>query len=411
MRVVPSLFAVVGIAGLMSSTNAAAKPTVPPGFTITKLAAAPAGATNCDDLAYLGGNLFMGCQNATQSNGGGGNSTLVEVGLNGTVVHTWSIKDKIDGLAADPKSGRLIVTLDEDQHTHLATVTPSAPASQQVVNYAYSPNPDSPSTPAALQTGGGTDNVSVDANGNILITASHAKVRTGTAVFRVSLTPPVSSGGTGTATLSSTFADNATAQKGNGGAGSTTLKLTDVDSGAIVPSDSPRFAGSYVIDDQTALELVFAKNIFSGAGLTVMKTPYGLDDLRWVTQPSGTLYVVDLGAGTPGKSALYKVTGPFAKNTVLASNDSVSDQVGTVNLTTAAVTPFIRGLNVTKGLVYLDPSGTETALTPNGSPKTVASVNPKHNSGSSNTGLIIGIIAAVLVVLGAGGYALRRRAA
>jgi hypothetical protein len=74
-----------------------------------------------------------------------------------------------------------------------------------------------------------------------------------------------------------------------------------------------------VIDDQTALELVFAKNIYTGTGLTVVKTPYGLDDLRWVTSAGGTLYVVDLGKGTPGKSAVYKITGPFVKNTVLAA--------------------------------------------------------------------------------------------
>ena len=46
---------------------------------------------------------------------------------------------------------------------------------------------------------------------------------------------------------------------------------------------------------QTAIELVFASNIFNGTGLTVLKTTSGLDDLLWTSQPAGTLYVVDLG--------------------------------------------------------------------------------------------------------------------
>jgi hypothetical protein len=51
-------------------------PRVVRGFTITKVADAPKGATNCDDLARLDGHLFVGCQNLTQSSGG--NSTVVE---------------------------------------------------------------------------------------------------------------------------------------------------------------------------------------------------------------------------------------------------------------------------------------------------------------------------------------------
>ncbi|MDQ6805122.1 MAG: hypothetical protein M3065_09160, partial [Actinomycetota bacterium] len=54
-------------------------PTVAPGFKIQKIAAAPKSATNCDDLAYLDGHLFMTCQSLTQSvGGGGGNSTIAE---------------------------------------------------------------------------------------------------------------------------------------------------------------------------------------------------------------------------------------------------------------------------------------------------------------------------------------------
>lgn len=390
-------------------------PSVPAGFTITKIAApVPASASNCDDLAFLEGHLFMGCQNKTLSVGGGGNSTLIEYTPAGAVVNMWSITDKIDGMAADPLNHRLIVSLNEDTSTHLATITPSAASGQQVTPYTYSPDPRGASTPTALHTGGGTDQVSVDSAGHILITASHAGTKTGTAVFKVVLTPPSSPTGTGTATLSPTFLDNATAANGNTGSGTVNLALGDVDSGAIVPQSSPRFGGSYVITDQTALELVFANNIFNGTGLTVLKTPFGLDDLLWVTSNGGTLYVVDKGATSVlpavSASALYKVTGPFVKNTVLASNDGIGDQVVTVNLTNGKLTPFVQHLNTTKGLAYVDASGSPTQLTLNGSTENSASSSTnttKSSGGSSNTGLIVAIIV-VALALGGGYWFVRR---
>lgn len=386
-------------------------PSVPAGFTITRIAApAPASAANCDDLAFLEGHLFLACQDKTLSSGGGGSSTLIEYTPAGRVINTWSITDKIDGMAADPLHQRVIVTLNEDTNTHLATITPSAASGQQVTHYTYSPDPRAASTAPALRTGGGTDQVSVDSAGHILITGSHAGTKTGTAVFKVVLTPPSSPSGTGTAMLSPTFLDNATAANGNTASGTAKLALGDVDSAAIVPQDSPRFGGSYVVADQTALELVFANNIFNGTGLTVLKTPFGLDDLLWATSAGGTLYVVDKGATASlpavSSSALYKVTGPFVKNTVLASNDGVGDQVVTVNLNNGSLTPFVQHLNTTKGLVYVDASGSQTPLTLNGS---TSSPTKSSSGGSSNTGLIVAIIIVALVALGGGGWLASRR--
>jgi hypothetical protein len=398
-------------AGPASTALAAGKPTAPAGYTATKLANAPAGASNCDDLAFLAGYLFVGCQNKTLSNGGGGNSTLVEYSTAGAVVKTWSVKDKIDGLQADPLKHFLIATLNEDATTHLVTITPTAPAAQQLTYYTYSPDPRGASTPTALRTGGGTDHVIVDSAGHIFTNASHAGTTTGTAVFKVVLTPPKSPTGTGKATLSPTFLDNASAANGNTGKGTVKLALGDVDSAAIVPKDSPRFGGSYVITDQTALELVFAKNIFAGTGLTVLKTPFGLDDLLWTSSPHGTLYVVDKGptALLPKVSAssLWKVTGPFAKSTVLASNDGVGSELVTVNLTNGKLTSLVNGFQTTKGLVYLNANGTQTQLPLNGgsaipvaAPRTPTSTSgPTPTGGSLSPALIILIILGGLAIL------------
>lgn len=351
------------------------------------------------------------------SNAGGGDSTLLEYTPGGAMVNKWSIKDKIDGLNSDPRNHRVIASLNEDANTHLATIAPAA-AGKQVTYYTYSPDPRGASTPVALRTGGGTDQVSVDSSGHVLLTGSHAGTKTGTAVFKAVLTPPSSPAGTGTAALTPTFLDNATAANGNTGRGTVPLALGDVDSGAIVPQSSPRFGGSYVITDQTALELVFASNIFKGTGVTVLKTQFGLDDLTWATSASGTLYVVDKGptASLPAvsASALYKVTGPFVKNTVLAANDGVSDQVVKVNLTNGRLTPFVRHLQATKGLVYLDSSGAQAELSLNGASAAATTTGAattgtgsKAKSAGSGNALIV-IIVIIALLLAGGGFAAAR---
>jgi hypothetical protein len=410
------LLPVTVLAGLLASQAAlaapAVKPTVPAGYTITKLADAPKGTLNCDDLAFLDSHLFIGCQNNTTSSGGGGNSTLVEYGLDGKVINTWSIKDKIDGLGANPLTHLVIITLNEDARSHLETLNPSAPTGQQFTNYTYSPDIRGASTPPNLHTGGGTDTVTVDSAGDLFIVGSHASTPTGTAVFKVKLTPPSTPTGTGTAALSPTFLDNATATNGTG-SGTTKLSLGDADSATIVPQDSPRFGGSFVITDQTALQLVFASNIFNATGLTVLKTAFGLDDIRWTTSAGGTLYVVNNGGTTAGASAIYKATGPFAKNTVLASNDGLPDEVAIVNLNNGSLTPFIRHLTTAKGLIYLNSDGTQTALplagaTPVSSTSTKTTTMAPKSKSSSNAALIVIIIVVVLLALG-GGFAMMRR--
>src|SRR6202043_4056200 len=150
------------------------------------------------------------------------------------------------------------------------------------------------------------------------------------------------------------------------------LTLGDVDSGAIVPKSAPKYGGSYVITDQTALGLVFPNDIWNGSGPTAVKVPFGLDDLLWTTAPKGTLYIVDHGpvVNLPkvAVSTLYKVTGPFKPNMVLAANDGVGSQVVSVDLANAKLPPFVQGLQTSKGLVYVDPSGTVAPLTLNGNP-------------------------------------------
>jgi hypothetical protein len=377
------------------------------GFAISLIAVAPKGAGNCDNVASLDGHLFLACRNAALSTGGA-SSTIAEYTENGSLINAWSIPDEVAGIGADPLNHRLIVALNENANSHLATITPSAPVGQQVTNYKYSPGaPSSSATTGSLHTGGGTDSVNVDSTGNIYITASHATARTGTAVFRVELNSPPGPGGTGVAALNPTFLDNATAADGNPGGGTVTLSLGGVGAGAIVPYASPLYAGSFVVDDRGARMLVFASHISAGTGLAALKTPVALNAIRWSATANGSLYILDEGApGTPSVAAIYKVTGSFVPGIAFAST---AHQIVTVNLATGAITSFVRNLAHATGLVYLDPSGTDTplALAPLAA---TSAPNPDVPAaeGEENYTTMLLVLVFVLLLAG-GGYELSRR--
>ena len=116
-----------------------------------------------DDIVALGGHLYVGFQNNVGSQGepsGSGNldSTLVEFTPAGSVVKQWDVTGKIDGMGADPATGQVILTVNEDSKSSLYTVSGGT-----VTHYAYTPSP--------LPHMGGTDAIAVS-NGKILISAS-----------------------------------------------------------------------------------------------------------------------------------------------------------------------------------------------------------------------------------------------
>jgi hypothetical protein len=119
-----------------------------------------------DDISRWGNDLFVGFQNGVGPQGqastdGNLDSTVVELTLSGDVVAQWDVRGKTDGVTADPGLG-VLATMNEDAHSALYLIRPSAPASGAVTRYSYS---------ESLPHKGGTDALSVN-NGQILISAS-----------------------------------------------------------------------------------------------------------------------------------------------------------------------------------------------------------------------------------------------
>jgi hypothetical protein len=341
---------------------------VPPGYALSLIASAPPGSKLPDDLARLNGVLYTGYQNGVPSKGpaatGPANSTLLGYMSAGHVRHSWSLRGKIDGLAADSANDRLIVTVNEDANSSLYVIKPSARAGRQVAHYTYLPDPASAMTGGVL-TGGGTDAVAVLSDGTIIVTASAPGTLKATAAFRVTL-----SASSRTAKLKRTFADDAKAKSGLTGS-TVTLGLTDPDSNSFVPTSSPLYGGQFVVVGQADQQLVFAKGIghrsaFGRSSLTQLPLshaaaggtmPAGVDDVRWTGGSHGTLFVVDEKGGT-GSGAIYKITGPFSGGEAFASLDTVgaaadTTEVDSLNLATGLLSPFGTGFGQPKGLLWV----------------------------------------------------------
>jgi hypothetical protein len=379
-----SLVAALGVVvaagvGAIASTGAA-KPAAAAGFKLTKLAAMPAGVTNCNDMTSLAnadytqtripvGDLFVGCSNGVLSNGRGGppnrkadTSTMVEYTTAGKYVKQWSVANQIAGMAGEPLHRRVLISLDSAANSALVFIDPNIGE----VQYAYSPDPQSASAAKSLHTGGGTQSIVVDSHDDIFVTASHPTRLGATASFKVVLSPPSGPSGEGAATLSPTFSDDATAANGNTGKGKVKLALRQIDANAIVPSSSRRYGGDYVVDDEATRQLVFSSKVTAGKGLTVLTTTLGLNDIRWATSNGGTFYLIRRGTQTPlAKSSLYKITGPFVKGAAYATTSD--GELVRVNLSNGKLTPILRGLGTSVGLVYVNPDQTVTQLPVNGS--------------------------------------------
>jgi hypothetical protein len=308
-----------------------------------------------DDIAAVGGHIYVGFQNNLGPQGeaaGSGNldSTLVELTPTGSVVKQWDVTGKIDGMGADPATGRVFATVNEDSKSSLYVESGGT-----ITHYTYTQSP--------LPHMGGTDAVSVF-NGKILVSAS-APGTSGTApkdaaaVYVATLNAAAK-----TAAVAPFFAINATATAVNGtNTGKTvTLALTDPDSNMVMPSSSPKFAGNFMLNSQGDLQLIFSGP--SGQSLQVLKLSQPVDDSAVATSAHGTLYITDSSA-----DSVDAITGPFKPGAVYtaispcnANNAPTTcpnppawpvNSLGTINLTTGAVTTTYHGPITPKGMVFV----------------------------------------------------------
>lgn len=398
-----ALSALVALSPLTASPAGATAPT--PGVGPPVFAAAPGGATKPDDITALGGVVYVTYQNNAGADGlpAGSHSTVAALNSSGHPIQLWSIPGRVDGLTADPAANRVLATANEDLHSSLYSLTPGAAAA---VRYLYSPSPAQTGTDGS---NGGTDSVSVAADGSIYLAHSNPDralpaPNNAPALYRTTLSGH-------TAVLTPVFGINDAASRINparGQAKTGTLGLTDPDSNRIVTLDGTQ---TLIQDAQADSKLAFVSDLrnatpmvrqlaLHNAGGPPAVTPQ-LDDIAQITGP-GTLYLADQGSGT-----IYAIdAGRFAHGTLIVSQPKPSSTdlkntaaVGVLDPGTGVVTPFLTTLTSPKGLLFVP----APAVIP------PAAVNSgRADSGAPNVGLI-GSGAGLLLLAAAGALVAGRR--
>ena len=292
-------------------------------FTVSgKTITATETLTSPDDITSLGPDIFVGFQNGVGPQGqpstdGNTDSTIVEMTTLGKKVAQWDIQGKADGVTADPDTGQVIATVNEDANSSLYTITPGPGGGIQ--HYAYN---------RPLPHNGGTDAISV-LNGRLLISAS-APGTTGTlpapqptfpAVYWVSLDAARS-----VAIIKPAFYDEALARVANIDVPDTGknvhLALTDPDSNEIVPPGMPRFGGEFMLTSQGDLKQIFLGNPDGPPhALSVLSLSQSVDDTAFPGGP-GVLYATDSTNDNVDVITGTFPTGPIAAATPCGSNSA-----------------------------------------------------------------------------------------
>ena len=144
------------------------------------------------------------------------------------------------------------------------------------------------------------------------------------------------------------------------------LALTDPDSSEVVPWQSPRFGGDFMLDSQGDQELIFDHPAgFWHVGLKVLHLPRSVDDSAWATSAFGALFAtdatadsVDMVAGNFVVGTMYSAVTPCDESIAPATCPGPgfpANYLGTVNLKTGLLTkvPLTGAPLQPKGMIFV----------------------------------------------------------
>jgi hypothetical protein len=313
------------------------KPQAVSPYKLTVFATAPAGMSAPDSIAVLGDHVFVGYGDGHAPDGTDGlNSQVVEFGMDGSVVHIYTVPGHNDGLKVDPFTHRLWALQNEDANANLVIINAKT---QKQKLYTFGPT----------LHGGGYDDI-VFRGCKVYISASNpanTTMNSGPAIVSARLEgrsveiEPVLAGDASAIDIPT----DATIQ----------LNLTDPDSMTLDP------LGNIVLDSQGDQELIIVSNPDS-SNQRVLRLPLSYltstgpmsvetDDTAFITSTQGfllfadkglnTVYILQKNAFSPGTAFTAADGGPF---------------VGTLDFTTGVVTPIVTGLSNPGGMVFVDTS-------------------------------------------------------
>lgn len=305
-------------------------------YKLTVFAPAPTGLSAPDSIAVLDGHVFVGYGDGHLPDGSDGlNSQIVEFGMDGSVVHTYTVPGHNDGLKVDPVTHKLWTLQNEDANANLVIIDTETHF-QRLFTFG----------PAAH--GGGYDDL-VFRGCKVYVSASNPahNPNSGPAIVSARLegnlveVDPVLAGEANAIDVTT----DATVQ----------LNLQDPDSMTLDPQ------GNIVLDSQGDQELIIVTNpeshnqrvlrlplSFLASGVS---TPVETDDTAFVTSSDGFLLFADKDL-----NVVYKISkNAFVPGTAYTAADG-GPFVGALDMTTGVVTPIVTGLKNPGGMMFIDTS-------------------------------------------------------
>jgi hypothetical protein len=313
----------------MTASGAHRAITAPRGYRASVFIRGSAKRFNPDPIVAQGNFFYVAFQNATNPDGTGGYSTIVQYMRNGTMVKSIHLPGRCDGMRWNPVTKLMWLTVNEDANSAMWTWNPATDA---ITPYSFS----------SAKHGGGYDDLAFT-NGKAFIAASNPTlsprgINHGPALVSVVLRGK-------TAAVKSVLKGDAQAidiPTGN----TVTLNLTDPDSLSITPS------GDVLLVSQADSEIVFVHNAGQDSqSVSRLLVGTQLDDTVFATQSNGRLYVSDSKA-----NAIYAVRGQLQSGSIYTeapSDAGVAGFVGTVDASTGIVTPVITGFQSPTGLIFV----------------------------------------------------------
>jgi hypothetical protein len=113
-------------------------PTAHAPYSVSVFAPPPAKLTNPDSITEAFGDIFISYANNSQPDGSGGPSTVVQYSPTGTMIRTYDIVGKNDGLKYNPYTGKIWALRNEDKNPALTIIDPKSGTTS---DYTYAQKP------------------------------------------------------------------------------------------------------------------------------------------------------------------------------------------------------------------------------------------------------------------------------
>jgi hypothetical protein len=288
-------------------------------------------ATAPDSLTLAGDTLWASFANGADSTGAGGNSTVVQYAMDGKVLKTYSIPGNVDGLKFDSGTGLIWALQNQDGNSTLVLIDPVRGITKR-----------SPLSYGTQSSTRGYDDV-VFQDGHIYL----------------SYTNPVGAGDDVIQMLDNRKSPLLVSSLLKDGVDGTDLAneqhvapipVSDPDSlkttptGGLMLTSGSDGALTFVDSIGTRYQSVSFLQLVDSKGVAVT----GLDDAVWTVTPKGTFFVADTAA-----NQILKVEVSHLTPVSLFASVAGLKAVGSVNLETGLVTPFIGSLQSPHGLVFV----------------------------------------------------------